>query len=103
MPDGRKYENWEIVTFMNDSLKDYFLYEGYILKYCGTQTEIKIAYTVENIINSLSISYEMWECLEIYKRRKQRYVELNYMNWSFYWDTLSEALNKLSDYLKKTN
>jgi len=33
MPDGRKYENWEIVTFVNDSLKNYLLYEWYIKPY----------------------------------------------------------------------
>lgn len=31
MPDGRKYENWEIVTFANDSLRDYLMYEWYIV------------------------------------------------------------------------
>ena len=38
MPDGRKYENWEMVTFSNDSLKDYFLYEKYIIWYIEKQS-----------------------------------------------------------------
>ena len=33
MPDGRKYEIWETVTFVNDSFKNFLLFEKYIRSY----------------------------------------------------------------------
>ena len=84
MPDGRKYENWEIVTFVNDSLKDYFLYEGYILKYDSN-----------NSYNSAINTYEFLE-----EKKREVTVEYAISLYKKYFKLYSDCIYKESILMK---
>ena len=76
MPDGRRYENWEIVTFMNDSLKDYFLYEWYILQQSNI-TDTKTACENPPVYKQNLEKQAIWEMYKHYFELYQESLQKN--------------------------
>lgn len=94
MPDGRKYENWEIVTFTNDSLKNYLLYEWYIKPhhiddYWNTDTLFSKMDKEMEIYNKVSQTREFLE-----EKRNNTEKEAIWNLYIHYFEKYQENLKK---------
>ena len=100
LPDGRKYVNWEIVTFMNDSLKDYLLYEWYIKKYDDMDYG-----NTDNWFKKVNMTNYHKKTIEEYENKMEpkfikvdnvtKYHSFNTQDKTYWeWDSVEEAMNK---------